>query len=204
MRFLWGTDSFQGITVAIKGITGKVGPSLAEDLASRGAKLIGSYWEQEKGKEEKVERMIKEFGVKIVSDQDIFRQKYDILSLNAIGKDLNSRTIPLIPKGTIVGGAANNQLAEPRDYWGDVLFENGVWYIPDFVINLGGVVNVSDELKKGGYNETRAMRNIKVVEINVPWILSRAQIQRVSPHRIADMLPRAAIKEARQNKYEIK
>ena len=204
MKLLWDDSSFRDITVAVKGITGKVGSNLAQYLADEGANLIGSYWEHEKGGREKAEEIAKKLGVKIVADKDIFSQKYNILSLNAIGKELNERTIPQIPKGTIIGGAANNQLADPRDYLGDTLFKKGIWYLPDFVLNAGGVINVSDELEKGGYSEKRSLKKIEVVGLNIPWILNISRAQKISPHRIADMLPRLFIKEARQRKYKIK
>lgn len=206
LGYLRGTTSFKGITVAIQGITSSVAEGFIEDLIKEGAIIIGSYWEDEK----KARELEKRFGIKIVpggknNPLGIFKEKYEILSLNGTGKWLNEVTVPLIPPGTIIGGGANNQLADPRDYWGDKLFENDVWYLPDYVMNAGGVINVVDEFEPDGYNKQRVLtKKIPIIAINIPWILSRAKIQKVSSHRIADMLPRAAIKEARQRKYGMK
>lgn len=46
-------------------------------------------------------------------------------------------------KVKIVCGAANNQLSESRH--GDMLKGKGILYAPDYLINAGGVMNVSIE-----------------------------------------------------------
>ena len=43
----------------------------------------------------------------------------------------------------IVAGGANNQLATPED--GDRIHARGILYAPDYVINAGGIINVSTE-----------------------------------------------------------
>lgn len=56
-------------------------------------------------------------------------------------------------KCKIVAGSANNQLADEKH--GQMLKDKGILYVPDFVINSGGVINVYEELQ--GYNAERAM-----------------------------------------------
>lgn len=56
-------------------------------------------------------------------------------------------------KCKIIAGAANNQLKDTRH--GDILEEKGILYIPDYIINAGGVINVYEELI--GYDRERAM-----------------------------------------------
>ena len=38
----------------------------------------------------------------------------------------------------------------------DLLAEHGVLWVPDFVVNAGGIVNIAVELQPGGYDEARA------------------------------------------------
>lgn len=202
MEYIHRTSSLKGARIAIQGITGGVGSSLARYCAEEGAVIVGSYHNNE----DAAKKLAQELGIKIVpggkdNPYGIFKEECNILSLNATGKWLDSTTIPLIRPGTIVGGGANNQLADPRDELGDKLFERGIWFLPDFVMNLGGLVNVSEELAENGYDEKRAMEKIEVVKSNIAWILSRAQIQNMSPHRIADIRPKLAIEEARQKKH---
>jgi leucine dehydrogenase len=55
---------------------------------------------------------------------------------------LNDETIPLL-KCQIVAGSANNQLAE--QYHANALEEREILYAPDYLINSGGLINVSYE-----------------------------------------------------------
>ena len=48
----------------------------------------------------------------------------------------------------IVAGGANTQLATRAD--GDRLHQRGILYAPDYVINAGGIINVSTEYLKDG------------------------------------------------------
>jgi leucine dehydrogenase len=54
----------------------------------------------------------------------------------------------------VVAGAANNQLAD--DPIADLLAERGILWAPDFVANAGGIINISVELERGGYDPARA------------------------------------------------
>ena len=50
--------------------------------------------------------------------------------------------------------AANNQLAEPRH--GRALHARGILYAPDYLVNAGGVINVSAEV--GGEYDAERVR----------------------------------------------
>ena len=52
----------------------------------------------------------------------------------------------------IVAGGANNQLATRDD--GDRVQARGILYAPDYVINAGGIINVSTEYLKDGDQDT--------------------------------------------------
>ncbi len=58
---------------------------------------------------------------------------------------MNDATLPRL-RVEIIAGAANNQLAEDRH--GDLLEQRGILYAPDYVINGGGVINVSGEIHR--------------------------------------------------------
>lgn len=197
LKDIRGIKSFANVPIAIEGVTGGVGSNLAELLAKAGADITGSYHNSKKKAEEMAERL----GIKIVRGEEIFFGDYEVLSLNATGKRLNAKTVPYIKRGTIICGGANNQLDDPRDYWGDELWKKGCWYGPDFVVNFGGLYNVCDERRDGGYSEARVMSRIeKIGDANIAWLLQRAVIEDASPHRIADRLPRSEIKRLREEK----
>ena len=77
----------------------------------------------------------------------------------ALGSVINDETIPKL-KCKIIAGSANNQLAE-EDIHGEILHGKGILYAPDFVINAGGLIQVSDPLETGDINHDRVMAKTK-------------------------------------------
>ena len=77
--------------------------------------------------------------VAVVPPDDVYDTECDIYSPCAIGGTLNATTIPRL-RCKIVGGSANNQLAEPED--ARRLHERGILYAPDFIINAGGIIQL--------------------------------------------------------------
>jgi len=149
LQKVYGSKSVAGKVVAIQGV-GSVGTFLADMLFWNGAKLILSDVASEKA-----ERLAKQYGAKFCSPEEIFSQECDVLAPCALGGVINPLTIDKL-NCKIVAGAANNQLLSEFD--GETLREKGILYAPDFVINAGGLINVSSELNPEGYNpvEVRA------------------------------------------------
>ncbi len=72
----------------------------------------------------------------------------------ALGAILTEQTIGRL-NAPIVAGGANNQLATAED--GQRLQARGILYAPDYVINAGGIINVSTEyLGDGGPDLVRS------------------------------------------------
>jgi leucine dehydrogenase len=76
-----------------------------------------------------------------------------------------------------VAGAANNQLERPEH--GDALHELGILYAPDFVINAGGLMNVSEELI--GYDLERAMKRVDGIYRTLREVFRRSRMERTTP-----------------------
>ncbi|HPF79229.1 MAG TPA: hypothetical protein PLF01_08070, partial [Alphaproteobacteria bacterium] len=88
--------------------------------------------------------------VTIVAPDEIFGVDADIFSPCAMGGILNDETIDQL-KVDIIAGAANNQLL--NDYHDKMLASKNILYVPDYVINAGGVICVGYEyFRKTGYN----------------------------------------------------
>ena len=66
----------------------------------------------------------------------------DVVSPCALGAILDRAEHSTL-KTPIIAGGANNQLATPED--GPRLHARGILYAPDYVINAGGIINVSTE-----------------------------------------------------------
>lgn len=107
----------------------------------------------------------------------------DIFSPCALGAIINDFTIEEL-KCKIVAGSANNQLADEKH--GDMLKEKGILYIPDYVINSGGVINVYEEIR--GYDKERAMNKAAAIYDAVKRVIEIAKKEDIPTHRAADKM----------------
>ena len=129
-------DSLEGVHVAIQGI-GNVGMNLARALAEAGARLTVADIN-----EVRVRQACTELGAEAATLDEILGVDADVVSPCALGAVLDADSIPRLRAG-IIAGAANNQLATDGD--GQRLFDAGILYAPDYVINAGGIINVACE-----------------------------------------------------------
>jgi leucine dehydrogenase len=172
-----GRDSLEGLHVAVQGV-GHVGYHLCKELAAQGAKLSVADVDPLKA-----ERAQREFGASVVPLDKIFEIACDVLAPCALGSALNDETIPRI-RASIIAGAANNQLAEPRH--GDDVNARGILYAPDYAINAGGLINVAMEVT--GYDAERSRaRTVKIYE-TIYEIAERSKKSLTPTYRVADLM----------------
>jgi leucine dehydrogenase len=79
----------------------------------------------------------------------------------------------------VIAGAANNQLA--AESVGELLAERGILWVPDFVANAGGVVNISVELEPEGYDTTRGEQRVRAIGETVRAVLDHAEERGITP-----------------------
>lgn len=171
-----GSDSVEGKTIAVQGV-GSVGYHVAELLFWHGAKLILSDIEWEK-----TLTYAKQFGAQACPPDDILSVKCDVLAPCAMGGILNPQTIPHL-QCRAVAGATNNQLLTDQD--GDALMHRGILYAPDFVINAGGLINVTEETEPQGYNPALARFKINNLYDQLMQIYAIAEKNKCSTHQAA-------------------
>jgi len=174
--------SLSGATVAVQGL-GSVGMALCEYLADRGAELVVADVDAAR-----VADAVSRFSARAVPVGEILEVEADVLAPCALGAVLNAHSIPRI-RSAIVAGAANNQLAQPED--GDALHARGVLYLPDFLVNAGGIISVAREHLCMG-NEADVMREVALIADRVGELLERCQ-GRESPARVADAWAREKV-----------
>lgn len=150
----WGSDNLSGKKVLVQGV-GHVGQYLVGHLVEAGAEVFIADISEAKLKQttDKFQK------VKVVNNNDIFNMEMDIYAPCALGATVNTESISKM-KCAIIAGAANNQLADENVH-GPALIEKGILYAPDFLINAGGLVNVSAELD--GYNRERVMGQVEQI-----------------------------------------
>ncbi|NMP21139.1 Glu/Leu/Phe/Val dehydrogenase [Sulfobacillus harzensis] len=183
-QMVYGSTSLQGKRVALQGL-GHVGMLLAGMLRDEGAQLTVTdiHPEETRAKAESL-------GAAWVEPEEIYGVEADIFAPCALGAILNDDTIPQL-KVRIVAGSANNQLKEPRH--GLELMRRNIVYVPDYVINGGGVVNVADEFQPGGYHADRAYARVRQIGRQVGEILDRAQEEKIPSQDAADRLAETRI-----------
>jgi leucine dehydrogenase len=175
----------RGRTVAVQG-AGAVGFDLCERLTASGAKLIIADINAAR-----LERA-KALGAEVVSVERIHAAKADLFAPCALGAGLNAQTIPEIA-APIICGAANNQLAGEED--GARLAAHGITYAPDYVVNAGGIINVSGEWL--GESDAQVEARVRAIPGRVLRVIETAKRDGVTPHQAADRIVRARIAEAK-------
>ncbi|MDQ0463661.1 leucine dehydrogenase [Caulobacter ginsengisoli] len=178
----------KGVTVALQGV-GHVGAYLADKLHAAGAKLIICDVN-----EKVLAEVAARTGATIVAPEAIFDAEAEVFAPCALGGAINAETLPRL-KGRVIAGGANNQLATPAI--GQALFERGLLYAPDYVINGGGIINVAGEIRalERGEAFDRAWVAAKLDRLTqtMAEVLDQAVAERRPTHVVADEIARARI-----------
>ena len=141
----YGGDALVGLKVSVQGV-GAVGLELCKLLKQDGVELFVTDINQAN-----LDRAKAELGdITLVAPDEIYEVEAEVFAPCAMGGILNDDTIPRL-KAHIVAGAANNQLLKSHH---DIqLLDKNILYVPDYVINAGGVICVGYEyFRKSGYN----------------------------------------------------
>ncbi len=173
-----GSGELAGRRVAVQGLGG-VGARLAELLIAAGASVIGADVDPARAKE-----LADRLGVELVGSEQVYEVDCDVFSPNAVGGVLNQQTIPAL-RCRVVAGGANNQLATPED--GVRLWERGIVYVPDYVINSAAPYAVigAGEL---GYSQQRLAASVQGVAAAVRVVLRRARAEGRPTAEVADAI----------------
>jgi leucine dehydrogenase len=129
VEHVFGSSDLAGRSVLVQG-AGAVGAYLIELLRADGADVLVADVDEERARAT---------GATIVPADAVYETACDVYSPCAVGGTLNADTIAKL-RCRIVGGSANNQLAEPQD--SKRLHERGILYAPDFIINAGGIIQL--------------------------------------------------------------
>lgn len=169
---------FSDTRILVYGV-GAVGRSLV-DLLLKSVKKIYIY----DINEENIKKIQNKHGDRVIFDKDYknMMNNYDIISPCALGgmitedfaKNVNTK---------VIAGCANNQLSSKRA--GYILFERGIFYAPDFVINAGGVIQVTG-VKNDVYQKDIVEKKLKVIPKTLKKIFKKSLKERKPTNLIAD------------------
>lgn len=186
-----GRDTLEGIKVAVQGV-GHVGYYLCKHLHEAGTKLYISDINQQA-----LNKTAEDFGATIVEPDTIYGLDVDVYAPCALGATVNDKTIPQL-KASIIAGAANNQLKEPRH--GDMLHKKGILYAPDYIINAGGMINASGDIA-GNYSREWATQKTLAIYHTLTEIFEESDNHNTPTYLIADKLAKAKLQK--QNLTEV-
>ncbi len=177
--------NMKGLKVGVQGL-GKVGYYLCNHLKDAGAEIYGYDVDKDR-----LNKAIEDFGLIPISNDELLSMDLDIFSPCALGAIVNPNSIKTL-KCSIIAGAANNQLEkESRD--SKLLLKKGIMYVPDYVINSGGLMNVANELQ--GYNKEKARYQVEGIYHILMRIFDYAIANDISTLEAANHLAERRISE---------
>jgi leucine dehydrogenase len=178
VRRALGKDSLAGLHIALQG-AGSVAGGVARHAAAEGARL--SIADVDAGR---AQALAAETGGNVVPTDSILGLEADVVSPCALGAILTETTIAAL-NAPIVAGGANNQLATRED--GERIAARGILYAPDYVINAGGIINVSTEYLDDG-DASLVRRRIEAIPDRLEQIWATSAETGTNPAEVADAM----------------
>ncbi len=194
VAFKLGAPDLKGIRVAVQGL-GHVGWELCRLLHEAGAQLIVADLNRQQ-----TQRAVEWFDAQVSAPDAIIREAVSVYAPCALGATINDASIGEL-RCAIVAGSANNQLAEERH--GALLRDRGILYAPDYVINAGGVINISHEKRLTGdkpYVKATAFAHVARIGNTLTEIFEIAERKGISTAQAADRLAEQRFKRAGHRK----
>ncbi len=179
---VWGAPSLAGRRVGIAGV-GKVGRLLAGHLLADRAEVVVT------DPDAAAVAALAARHPEVATSPDVTALTgldLDVYSPCALGGALDAATVERL-RARVVCGGANNQLArEGPGGTAERLRERGITYCPDYLVNAGGVIQVSEELR--GFDLERARAATRAIHDHTSQVLRTADEQQVTPAAAADRI----------------
>jgi valine dehydrogenase (NAD+) len=182
---LWGSASLEGRHVAVSGV-GKVGSELARLCAERGARLTVADVSPAA-----VRAVTDALPAAVVDPASIHRVECDLYAPCALGSALREVTAGEL-RCSVVCGAANNQLADASIE--GLLSASGIVYVPDYLVNAGGIINIAYE--RGGYDPVAAREHVGRIFETTRALFAEAEQTGMALSVLADKRAKARIDAA--------
>ena len=182
VKYKLNSDTLAGVKVAIQGV-GNVGADLAKRLVNAGAIVVICDTNQEN-----IASLTKQISVKVVATGDIYKQAVDVFAPCSLGGIISLENIKQL-KAQVIAGCANNQLADEK--LGDILLAKNILYVPDFVINSGGIINC--HLLKIGGNFQQLNQYLLQIKTWLQEIFVKSSMDKMATNIIANTIAKTRI-----------
>ena len=178
-----GKDNVAGLHIALQG-AGSVASGVGRHAAAEGARLSIADVD-----DDRAQALAEVTGGTVVDPAEIMSLEADVLSPCALGAILTEATIAAL-NTPIVAGGANNQLATRED--GERIAARGILYAPDYVINAGGIINVSTEYLDDG-DASLVRQRIDAIPERLEQIWATSAATGTNPAEVADAMAQKLI-----------
>lgn len=138
-----------------------------------------------------MDRAVDELGATPASAEDILFLPVDVVAPCAMGAVFNDHSIERL-QATIIAGAANNQLAQAGH--DNALWQRGILYAPDFVINAGGIIDVCYEHQ--GLDPAAVRQHVETIGQTLEEIFTRSASDGLPTGLIANQLAEERFRHA--------
>ena len=180
-------QSLEQFSFAIQG-AGKIGASLLAALYPQVKKIYISDIDQSR-----LNAIKKKYPkVEIVDPNNIYSVNADFFSPCAVSHSLNKSTIPMLNCKVILGGA-NIQLESANI--GKQLHKMDILYVPDYVVNAGGLISVTDEFEHNNISHPRIQKKITNIPLQVEKIIEMSKKNNMPTSVVADQMADSVIKK---------
>lgn len=156
---VWGDDGLSGRTIGVEG-AGKVGFHLVGLLLGVGADVIVS------DPFEPALKKLRYYYEGVVTAPAVLERAVDVYAPCALGTTLSDRSVSAL-SARLVCGSANNQLMSQGV--GETMAARGILWVPDYVANAGGLIQVGGELQEK--TEDEVLEDVRRIGATVTEIL---------------------------------
>ena len=177
-----GASSLAGLRVGIAGV-GKVGRQLAAHVLDDGGSVVATDVDAAAVAALQAGHPAVET---VATTEELVGLDLDVYAPCALGGALDDRTVETLRARIVCGGANNQLVAEGPGGTAERLAARGVTYCPDFLVNAGGVIQVSDELH--GFDLDRATAKASAIFDHTLEVLRAADERGVTPAEAADRI----------------
>ena len=133
----------------------------------------------------------------VYTKEELISQKFlhdlaneiDIFAPCALGRSINDSNINAIKDTRLkmICGAENNQLADEEKH-GKMLHDMGILYVPDFVVNGGGLIHCAEELDGRMFLLSSSIKNATNIENTVKEVLEMSQKEDIPTYLAANKI----------------
>jgi len=180
-----GLSELEGLKVVVQGVGG-VGKHLVEMLLKEKSEVVitDSNYDKIKAIQDTCSETT------VVKPTEVFNQKCDIFVSCAYENIITDENVDLVD-AKIITGSVSCIVSSQKII--DKLTKKGILVVPGFVVNAGGIIQLSNELE--GFDKSRTEEDLKGIYFTTLELIRQAKLEEVSVNKTALELAKKYINE---------